>query len=133
MGEGKPSLEKRIFKAGLFVLIAHALFKFAGLIQAIVMGRYLPPSVFDVVYVFAFEKCVFMLFLIGEEILGPALLPVFMRELDARSEDSAWRFANTVLTLHFVVLLGVAAGLCVAPHAVVAFLTQWGQIGRAHV
>ena len=126
MGEGKPSLEKRIFKAGLFVLIAHALFKFAGLIQAIVMGRYLPPSVFDVVYVFAFEKCVFMLFLIGEEILGPALLPVFMRELDARSEDSAWRFANTVLTLHFVVLLGVAAGLCVAPHAVVAFLTQWG-------
>lgn len=126
MGGHKTSLEGQIVKAGFFILIAHALFKLAGLIQAVVMGRYLPPGVFDVVYVFAFERCVYMLFLIGEEVLGPSLLPVFMRELDTKSESGAWQFANTLLTLQFFVLVAVAALLCVAPHAVVEFLTQWG-------
>jgi putative peptidoglycan lipid II flippase len=126
MGEGKTSLERRIFKAGFFVLIAHALFKLAGLIQAVVMGRYLPPGIFDVVYVFAFERCVYMLFLIGEEVLGPSLMPVFMRELDTESEGGAWRFANTLLTLQFMVLVAVAGTLCAAPLTVVELLTQWG-------
>ncbi len=125
MGEHKPSLEKRIFKASFFILIAHALFKLAGLIQAVVMGRFLPPEAFDIVYVIAFEGCVYMFFLIGEEVLGPAFLPVFMRELDTKSESSAWQFANTVLTVQFVLLAGLAATLCVDPHAVVRLLTQW--------
>lgn len=125
MGEGKPSLEKRIFKAGLFVLVAHLLFKLAGLIQAKVMGYYLPQSTFDVVYAFAFENCIFMLFLIGEEVLGPSFMPVFMRELDIESEKSAWSFANTVLTLQFLLLVVVACLLCLAPHAVVELLTKW--------
>lgn len=126
MGGQKASLEKQIVKAGFSILVAHVLFKLAGLIQSVVMGRYLPPGVFDVVYVFAFERCVYMLFLIGEEVLGPSLLPVFMRELDTKSEHDAWQFANTILTLQFFVLAVVAALLCVAPQAVVAFLTQWG-------
>jgi hypothetical protein len=29
-------------------------------------------------------------------------MPVFMRELDVSSEKSAWRLANTVLTLQFL-------------------------------
>ncbi|HRU70862.1 MAG TPA: hypothetical protein P5111_07270, partial [Kiritimatiellia bacterium] len=77
MGKHKGNLESRIVKAGVFVLIAHILFKLAGLIQAKVMGHYLPQATFDVVYAFAFENCIFMLFLIGEEVLGPAFLPVF--------------------------------------------------------
>ncbi|HNX35386.1 MAG TPA: lipid II flippase MurJ [Kiritimatiellia bacterium] len=125
MGEHKTSLEKRIFKASVLVLIAHVLFKLAGLIQAKVMGHYLPQSTFDVVYAFAFENCIFMLFLIGEEVLGPSFLPVFMRELDTESEKSAWRFANTVLTLQFFLLVAVACVLCVAPHLVVKLLTHW--------
>lgn len=125
MGEHKTTLEKRIFKASVFVLIAHVLFKLAGLIQAKVMAHYLPQATFDVVYAFAFENCIFMLFLIGEEVLGPSFLPVFMRELDTESEDSAWTFANTVLTLQFFLLVAVACVLCVAPHAVVALLTHW--------
>ena len=64
MGETKGSLERKIFKAGGFVLLAHLLFKFAGLIQAKVMGHFLPQSTFDVVYAVAFENCIFMLFLI---------------------------------------------------------------------
>ena len=126
MGEHKASLEKLIFKASFFILIAHGLFKLAGLIQAVVVGRYLPPGTVDIVYVLAFEGCVYMLFLIGEEVLGPSLLPVFMRLLDTESESSAWRLANTILTVQFLLLVAAAATLFFAPHAVVALLTQWG-------
>ena len=125
MGERKTSLERHIFKASVFVLIAHVLFKLAGLIQAKVMGHYLPQGTFDVVYAFAFENCIFMLFLIGEEVLGPSFMPVFMRELDVESEKSAWTFANTVLTLQFLLLVVVACVFCLVPHAVVEFLTTW--------
>ena len=127
MGEQKISLEKRIFKAGMLVLIAHVLFKFAGLIQAMVMGHYLPRGTFDSVYVIAFEGVIFMLFLVGEEVLGPSFLPVFMRELDIESEKSAWAFANTVLTLQFIVLVSVACVLSVAPYAIVDVLTKGGS------
>jgi len=126
MGETKPSLEKRIFRASVFVLIAHMLFKFAGLIQAMAMGHYLPRSTFDSVYVIAFEGVIFMLFLIGEEVLGPSFMPVFMRELDIESEKSAWAFANTVLTLQFLVLVAVACVLSIAPHTIVDVLTKTG-------
>ncbi|MBQ9432504.1 MAG: hypothetical protein IJU44_13235 [Kiritimatiellae bacterium] len=131
MGENKKaSLEKSIFKAGFIVLIAHLLFKFAGLIQAKVMGHCLPQEVFDVVYVAAFENCIFMLFLIGQEILGPAFLPVFMREMnESGGEDSAWSFANTVLTLQFIILVAAAAILAVFPNAFVRFFTQWTADG----
>ena len=111
MGEHKGSLEKRIFKASIFILLAHGLFKLAALIQAVVMGRYLPPESFDIVYVVGFEGCVYMLFLIGEQLLGPSFLPVFMRERDTRSEESAWRFANTILTIQFLILSAVALTL----------------------
>ena len=125
MGEHKISLEKRIFKAGVFVLIAHALFKLAGLIQATMMGHCLSQSMFDVVSSFAFEGCIFTVFLIGEEVLEPSLLPVFMRELDTVSEQSAWRFANTVLTLQFLLLVAVACFFALWPNVVVNFLTSW--------
>ena len=125
MGEHKTSLEKRIFKAGMLVLIAHVLFKLAGLIQAKVMGYYLPQATYDVVYAFAFENCIFTLFLIGEEVLGPSFMPVFMRELDVKDEKSAWTFANTVLTVQFLILLIVMCVLMLAPHAVVSLCTAW--------
>ena len=123
--EHKSTLEKRIFKASAFVLVAHVLFKLAGLIQAKVMGHYLPPATFDVVYTFAFENCIFMLFLIGEEVLGPAFLPVFMRELDIKSEKSAWSFANTMLTLQTLLLILVAVALCMMPEWITLALTRW--------
>ena len=72
------SLAHRVLRAGFAVSIAHLLFKLAGLWQARVMGHLLPAETYDVVYAFAFENCIFSLFLIGEEVLGPACLPVFM-------------------------------------------------------
>jgi len=118
-------IEKRILKAGIFVSVAHLLFRLAGLIQAKVMGHYLPDETLEVVYTFAFENCLFMVFLIGEELLASTFLPVFMSERDKESESSAWVFASTLLTIQFIVLLAVTAVFLVAPDFVVKMLTSW--------
>lgn len=126
--ESTPVLSRRILRAGMFVSLAHVLFKLAGLIQARVVNQVLPAEIVDVVYVFAFDGCVFMLFLIGEEIIGPALLPVFMGELDTRGEKAAWRFGCSLLTLQTLLILGVGAGVFGFAPAVVSVLTQWSPV-----
>lgn len=125
-GKG-TSLRKRIFRAGLAVGAAHLLFKFAGLIQAQAMGRCLEKGTFDVVYAFAFENCIFSLFLIGEEVIGPAFLPVFMRECGdgPEGDKKAWSFAGAFFTLQLTVLLAVVAALVFFPELPVRLLTKW--------
>ncbi|MCL1921954.1 MAG: hypothetical protein FWG50_12935 [Kiritimatiellaeota bacterium] len=118
-------IHKRILKAGVFVSVAHLLFRLAGLIQAKVMGHYLPQETFDVVFTFAFTNCLFMVYLIGEELLNSTFLPVFMGEKDAASESGAWAFANTILTLQFLVLLAATAVFLAAPEMMVKLLTRW--------
>jgi len=118
-------IQKRILRAGLFVAIAHLLFRLAGLIQAKVMGHYLPQETFDVVFTFAFTNCLFMVFLVGEELLASTFLPVFMSERDKNAESSAWVFANTILTLQFIILLVVTAVFLLMPDMVVKALTSW--------
>ncbi|MDA3923862.1 MAG: hypothetical protein PF904_04085 [Kiritimatiellae bacterium] len=125
MGIINTKLEKKIFKAGLLVGIAHLLFKLAGLIQARFMTEYLPKETYDVVYTFAFEHGIFTLFLIGEEALAPAFLPLFMRELDRGKLKDAWSFANTVLSTQFVLLAIASLLLFMAPQWVVSLCTQW--------
>ncbi|MEI8241805.1 MAG: lipid II flippase MurJ [bacterium] len=117
-------LSHRILRAGMAVSIAHVLFKLAGLVQAKAMGHYLSPQEFDVL-TFAFENCIFGVFLIGEEVIGPAAMPVFMRQLDLEGESSAWRFANTLLTFQVLVLVPVIALLLLFPEALVQICTQW--------
>lgn len=117
---------RRIVRAGVAVAIGHVLFKLAGLIQAAVMGRALTKDVYDVVYGFAFENCIFTLFLIGEEVIGPAVMPMFMRELDSDGgERSAWSFTQAVLRLQTLLLLGVVALLMAAPEGFVRVFTHW--------
>ena len=118
-------LARRILRAGVAVGVAHLLFKFAGLIQAKAMGHFVPKDVYDVVYVFAFENCIFSIFLLGEEVIGPAFLPVFMGELDEQGERPAWQFANRILSWQFLILLGVIALLVLAPATVVRLWTEW--------
>jgi peptidoglycan biosynthesis protein MviN/MurJ (putative lipid II flippase) len=121
----RKTLAQRIIRAGVVIGIAHALFKLAGLFQAIAMGRYLPGATYDSVYAFAFEGCIFSLFLIGEEVIGPSFLPVFMREYAEKGDRTAWRFANTILTLQVLILIPVVATLILAPGWVVGLLTEW--------
>lgn len=116
------SLGNRIARAGIVVALAHVVFKFAGLIQVMVMGRVLPAQQFDMTYVIAFEGCVFALFMIGEQIIGPSFLPVFMQEKSG-DEEAAWRFADALLTLQTVIVLSVVALLMIFPGAVVRLVT----------
>lgn len=116
---------ERILKASTLVAIAHVCLKFVGLVQVIVLGRYVDKGVLDVVYVGAFEGCVFTIYLLGEEVIGPTFLPVFMREMDDRGKDAAWRFANTVLTVQFMILLAVVGLLVAFPGWFVGLVTSW--------
>jgi len=120
-----PGIGRRILRASFAVLVAHALFKLAGLIQLKVMGHYIGNSIVDTVYVTVFENCVFALFLIGEEVIGPTFLPVFMGEMDTKDEGSAWGFSNTVLSIQFLVLLVVCTLTMLFPGRVIQLMTAW--------
>jgi putative peptidoglycan lipid II flippase len=48
-----------------------------------------------------------------------------MKEKNEVSEKSAWAFANTILTIQFLILLAVTAVFIAVPDFVVSFLTQW--------
>jgi len=119
------TLGMRILRAGAAVGIAHVCLKLALVLQVMVLSWYLPAGTYDVVYAFAFEGCLFSLFLIGEEVIGPSFLPVFMREKDERGEPAAWAFANVILTAHFLLLVLAVLGIVLFPSAVVRLFTAW--------
>lgn len=125
MEHGKKTLGQRILQAGVIVGIAHVLFKLAGMIQALAMARYLPPVSYEACYVVAFEGVIFSLFLVFQEVIGPAFLPIFMRECDARGDGAGWRFASTILTLQFLLLIPIVAVLMIAPDWVIGIWTKW--------
>ncbi len=121
----RNSIGDRILRAGLAVAAAHLLFKTAGLIQLAVMGRYIGAFAIEAVYVTVFEGCLFSIFLVGEEVIGPVFLPVFMGEMDTKDESAAWRYSNTVLSIQFLVLLVVCLLIMVFPGHVIRLMTAW--------
>ncbi len=129
--KASASFAGRFMKAGVAVAAALLLFKLAGLFQSMAIGWYLPKATDDV-YVFAFENCIFALFLLGEGVIGPALMPVFMRACDEGpdGERRAWRFAATFLTLQFFILVAIVALLMAYPETVVRLLTSWTPENR---
>lgn len=76
----------RIIRASVLIYAAHFLFKVLGIPQWMAMTRLIDTGTLEIVYVVAFEGCIFSLFLIGEEVIGPAFLPVFMKELNDGGE-----------------------------------------------
>ena len=123
----KRSFGGRVLRAGIAVGIAHLLFKLAGVVQAWAMSRYLPPGDYDAIYALAFENGIFMLFLIGEEGIAPAFLPVFLHERGDTpdGERRAWSFANAFLTLQALVLVSVVVFLVLRPDAFVRLVSFW--------
>ena len=119
-------LSSRLLRAGVAVGAALVVFKLAGLVQSIVVGHYLPKAAGDV-YVFAFENCIFALFLLGDGIIGPALMPIFMRDAASgpEGERRAWRNASAFLTWQFIILAAMAALLAAFPEFFVRLLTSW--------
>ena len=119
------SLGVRILRAGAAVGVAHVFLKVASVLQVMVLSWYLPAGTYDVVYAFVFEGCLFSIFLVGEEVVGPSFLPVFMREKDERGEAAAWAFTNVVLTVHLLLLLIAVLLIVQFPGFVVRLFTAW--------
>ena len=129
--KNQASFAGRFLRAGVAVGAALLLFKLAGLFQSMAIGWYLPKATGDV-YVFAFENCIFALFLLGDGVIAPALMPVFMRARDSGpdGERRAWRFAGTFLTWQFFILVAAIALLMAFPESVVRLLTSWTPENR---
>ena len=125
-------LSQRILSAGMLVFIAHALFKVAGFVQTLAMKQYLTKPEYDT-FTFAFTSCLFGIFLVGEEVIGPAVMPIFMRRLDENNELGAWQFTNTFLTLQFLLLIPTVALIMFCPEWLVGLCTQWSEVDQPGV
>lgn len=123
------SIGDRIIHAGIVVAAAHLFLKLTGLIQAKAAAQFLAPHEYEIIFAMAFTNGVFSLFLIGEEVIGPCFLPVFMRQVDDGSEEGGWGFANAVLTLQGILLLVVVAVVMCFPDLMVRLLTEWTAEG----
>ncbi len=98
------NLAEKVIKACLSVGAAHMLFRFSGLILSLTAAACFSKSDYEAVFTVAFGM-VWYLFLTGEELIGPAFLPVFMKAKDSEGEKAAWDFTNALLTLQALVLL----------------------------
>jgi murein biosynthesis integral membrane protein MurJ len=120
------SLTDRILRASAIVFAAHIILKFCGLIQAKLIAQYFgADSVSADVWTIIVDKILFAIFLIGEESLGPAFLPVFKGALDDDRESDAWTFARTVIFGYGVAIALVCAAFIAFPDAILRQLTAF--------
>ncbi|MDX9981927.1 MAG: lipid II flippase MurJ, partial [Lentisphaeria bacterium] len=119
------SLAERIVGASIVVGIAHLCLKFVGLIQAKAAAHFLSTNEYEPILVVAFTGVISTLFLIGEEVIGPSFLPVFMREMDSKGEKEAWSFVNVLLTLQAILLLVAVGGIMLFPDFFIRLFTEW--------
>lgn len=131
MGESeKPSnIGGRIIKAGAIVVLAHICFKFISPLQYIFIGHMCDDATRDL-FTFAFEGVLGLFFFIGEESLGPAFLPIFMQEKETSGEKHAWHFANTILTLQFLLISLAVIFVALFPVEFVRTFTDWEENGK---
>jgi putative peptidoglycan lipid II flippase len=100
------NLAEKVVKASLSVGAAHVLFRLSGLILSLTAAACFGKEEYEAVFTVAFGM-VWYLFLTGEELIGPAFLPVFMKAKDAEGEKAAWDFTNALLTLQSLILFAV--------------------------
>ncbi|MBR6374530.1 MAG: hypothetical protein IKS20_15250 [Victivallales bacterium] len=124
------ALSDKIIKASAIVTLAHLCLKFAGLIQAKVATHYLDSSTYEAIIVVAFTGVINSIFLIGEEVIGPTFLTLFMKEKEQNGEEKAWRFCNSTLTLQSLVLLAVVATIACFPDFYIKLFTTWTPEGN---
>lgn len=124
-GTGRQAVGERVARASFAVAIAVAIFKVLGLVQfQVIAGRFGDGSEAD-----AFNLVLgilMLLFAFGEETVGPAFLPVYMAERDARGEAQSWSFASTVVNLQFLLAAAAAAALAAAPGLWIRLSTREG-------
>lgn len=123
--EATAAVSRSILRASFVVIIAHALVK----LLSIVLNRYLGATFgagmeLDV-YAVTFQGVIWTVFLVGEEALGPAFLPLFMERKDAADEPGAWRFAATIINVQALLLAVAVALILLFPTQVLAVFTKW--------
>ena len=119
----------RIVRAALVVALANALVKILGLIRIQAVAHQYGATIITDSYWAVFNGVIIALFLIGEECIQPAFLPLFMKDAEERGEKQAWRFASTVLNAQFLVLLLTVSFLMLFPGRVIGLLTTWEEAG----
>ncbi|MBN1864720.1 MAG: hypothetical protein JW808_07460 [Victivallales bacterium] len=119
------SYDKGIIKAGMAVFLAHLVFKAVGFVQFFVVGGLTETVQWECLYGFAFDGVIFSLFLVGEEMIGPAFLPLFVEEKEKKSEQTAWSLANTLLSCQMLLLFLVMSLLMVFPEELAGIVTYF--------
>jgi len=121
------TLGERVLDATIVIVIAHIIAKAMGLLQARVIGHYHGFDTVNDAFILVSEGLIYTLFLVGEESLGPAFLPVFMAAKEKDSESAAWRFASTIWNLQLALLLSITALLMLFPEHAVSFFTRFNK------
>jgi murein biosynthesis integral membrane protein MurJ len=123
------TIGERIIKASVVVFIAHICFKVVGFAQFFVIGGVTETVQWECIYGFAFDGVIFSLFLIGEELIGPAFLPVFIDGKENKSEEDAWLLANTLLTCQLIILGITVLVLYLFPETLTRWITYF-DVGK---
>ena len=121
------SLADRIIRASFIVGLAHICLKFAGLIQVKFATQYLDSSLYEPIMVVAFSGVINSIFLIGEEVIGPTFLTLFMQEKEEKGEPAAWDFTNVVLTFQSLLLILITALIICCPDFFIHLFTKWNE------
>ncbi len=121
------SLADRVVKATVSIAIAHFIAKIMGVVASRFIGHYYGFGVENDAFLFAYEILIWSFFLIGEESLGPAFLPIFMESRSKGSEKDAWHFTSVVMNLQILILLVVIAALMLFPQQVVYWFTRFDR------
>lgn len=118
------SLADKIIKASFIVGIAHICLKFTGLIQAKCCAQFLDSAEYTAIIAIAMGAILNSLFLIGEEVIGPTFLTLFVKEKKQKSEADAWAFTNVTLSFQSLLLIAVVASVICFPDFYINLVTQ---------
>ena len=130
MGKASSSIADKILRASVLVAVAHLCLKFAGLIQTRVATQYLDSSLYEPIMVVAFSGILNSIYLIGQEVIHPTFLSIFMKAKEEEGEDAAWHFTNVTLTFQSLVLVAVVAVIVCFPDFFIHLFTQWTAEGN---
>ena len=120
----KKTMGERILRAGIVVLLAHVCVRASGYICLYwIANKYSRPvsDVFNIIW----ESVLTTAFLIGEQCLGPAYLPVFTSAREKDGEARAWHFTSVLFNVQAVILCLVIAFFMMFPRPILRVLTKW--------
>ena len=108
------------------VLIAHLIGKLLGpLLSYWIPNKY--NLVVADVYNTIWNSVITTAFLIGEQCLGPAYLPVFTSAREKDGEARAWHFSSIIFNTQAMLLAVVISVLIYFPKPIINTLTKWGS------